>query len=109
MSLDFHLENDQGASLANFNITHNLNGMAEAAGIYGCLWRPEEQDPPIKTAAQCVPFLRAGLADLKAGPAKFRLFSAKNGWGTYEQFVPWVEKVLAACEANPDALVSASR
>jgi hypothetical protein len=109
MSLDFHLENDQGEPLAHFNITHNLNIMADEAGIYECLWRPEEQDPPITTAAQCVPLLQAGLTTLKAGPHKFRLLSAKNGWGTYEQFVPWVEEVLAACEANPDAFVSASR
>ena len=109
MSLDFHLENDQGESLAHFNITHNLNNMAHAAGIYECLWRPEEQAPPITKSSQCIAPLRAGLAALKANPEAFRPMSAANGWGTYEQFVPWVEKVLAVCEANPDAFVSASR
>lgn len=100
---------DIETTLASFNITHNLNEMAEHASIYGCLWRPEEQVPPIVTAAQVAARLRPGLAALKANPSKFRPLSASNGWGTYEQFVPWVEEVLAACEAHPDALVRASR
>ena len=65
--------------MADFNITHNLGKMAAEAGIYGCLWRPEEQDPPITTAAQCVPFLQTGLAALRARPDDFRLMSAANG------------------------------
>jgi hypothetical protein len=109
MSLNFFFTNDQGESLDDFNITHNLNKMAQAAGIYECLWRPEEQTPPITIAVQCIPILRDGLATLRGTPGIFRPMSAANGWGTYEQFVPWVEKVLAACEANPDALVRVSR
>jgi hypothetical protein len=126
MSLDFYLYEKREAqqcectcghkhltdvetTLESFNITHNLGNMAHAAGIYECLWRPEEQTPPITTAAQCIPILRDGLAVLRGTPGVFRPMSAANGWGTYEQFVPWVEKVLAACEANPNALVGASR
>lgn len=30
------------------NVTHNLNRMADAAGIYLPLWRPEEMTPPAK-------------------------------------------------------------
>ncbi len=100
---------DEETTLVSFNITHNLNNMAHAAGIYECLWRHDEQAPPITKSSQCIAPLRAGLAALKADPDAFRPMSATNGWGTYEQFVPWVEKVLAACEANPDALVRVSR
>ena len=101
-------EADHSEEVASFNITHNLCAMAQAAGIYGCLWHPEEQNPPITTAGQCVSPLRAGLAAMKADPQRFRPMSASNGWGTYEQFLPWLELVLAACEADTDALVSAS-
>lgn len=94
--------------LYSTNITHNLNSMAEAAGIYGCLWQPEECNPPITTAGQCIPFLEAGLILLRGDPHRFRKFDAKNGWGTYEQFVPWVERVLAACREHPMARVEAS-
>jgi hypothetical protein len=42
MSLDVRLEDENGRELYWFNITHNLNKMARKAGLYQCLWRPEE-------------------------------------------------------------------
>jgi hypothetical protein len=89
------------------NITHNLGEMAEAAGIYGCLWRPEEHG--ITKAGQLIEPLAAGLAALKADPERFEAHDAPNGWGTYRDFVPWVECYLEACRENPDADVRASR
>jgi hypothetical protein len=91
------------------NVTHNLGRMAEAAGIYGCLWRPEECDPPIVTAAQCIPILEGGLARLRKDRTTFVAYNDSNGWGTYQQFIPWIERVLAACREHPQALVRASR
>jgi hypothetical protein len=89
------------------NITHNLNKMAEKAGIYQHLWRPEELG--ITTAKQLIEPLTAGLEVLKAKPAYFKKFNSPNGWGMYEHFVPFVEKYLAACIEYPDALVFVSR
>lgn len=89
------------------NITHNLNGMAEEAGIYKHLWRPEEIG--ITKASELIEPLRAGLALMKADPPRFEKFNATNGWGLYKHFVPWIEEYLAACERNPDATVSVSR
>lgn len=42
MSLDVCLKGKNGETLYSRNITHNLGRMAQAAGIYECLWRPEE-------------------------------------------------------------------
>lgn len=89
------------------NITHNLVAMASEAGIYEHLWRPEEIG--ITKAAQLVDPLRAGLALMKSDPPRFEKHNAKNRWGIYEDFVPWVEQYLAACEANPTANVRVSR
>lgn len=89
------------------NITHNLNTMANAAGIYQALWRPEEIG--ITTAGQLVPLLRAGLGKLRADPEKFEALNPCNGWGSYDGFVPWVANYLDACEQYPDAEVSVSR
>lgn len=89
------------------NITHNLGEMAKAADIYNELWRPDENG--IEVAKQLIEPLFAGLGRLKADPEKFKVFNASNGWGLYENFVPFVEKYLAACIENPDAAVSASR
>lgn len=89
------------------NITHNLNKMADAAGIYDHIWRPEEIG--ITTAKELIEPLTKGLADFKARPEYYEEFSASNGWGTYEQFVPWVEKYLNACIEYPESTIHVSR
>lgn len=89
------------------NITHNLNTMADAAGIYEALWRPNEHGH--ERAKTLVPLLEAGLERLRSDPNHYRNYDAKNGWGTYEQFVPFVEKVLEACRAFPEARIRVSR
>lgn len=89
------------------NITHNLGSMAEAAGIYDCLWRPDEHG--ITHARQLIEPLREGLRLLRSDPERFKKHNAKNGWGTYEHFVPWVAEYLAACEEWPDAKVAVWR
>lgn len=89
------------------NITHNLGKMADAAGIYGIVWRPEENG--ITTAGQLIEPLEKAIADMKARPEYYEQFNSPNGWGTYENFVPWLDKYLAACKEYPDAEVEASR
>ena len=93
--------------VGDFNITHNLGGMADAAGIYKVLWRPEEIG--VTKAGQMTEALRLGLEKLRDDPVRYRECNASNGWGTYDQFVPWIEEVLAVCIAHPEAIVEASR
>lgn len=95
------------AEVYSANITHNLNRMAQEAGIYEALWRPEEVG--ITKAEQLIPLLRDGLAKLRERPEHYSQCNSPNGWGLYEDFVPWVARYLAACEAYPDADVSAWR
>ena len=89
------------------NITHNLFEMADAAGIYKALWRPEEECA--EYAHQIIPNLEMGLADLKSRPEYFEQFNAPNGWGMYEHFVPFVEAYLNACKEFPNAKIEVSR
>jgi len=90
------------------NITHNLNQMADAAGLYMCLWRPEEIG--ITRAEQLVEPLASGLKKLQDDPYGFEeKYSPSNGWGTYEGLVRFVSDYLDACKRYPNALVSASR
>ena len=89
------------------NITHNLGEMAQQAGIYKHLWRPE--DIGIAIARQLIEPLTYGLAVLESDPIYFRQFDAKNGWGTYANLVFFVTKYLDACKEYPDALVSVCR
>ena len=85
------------------NITHNLNTMAEEAGIYQHLWRPEEID--ITKSGQLIGPLRDGLGLLQSEPDRFKVFNPPNGWGNYEGLVRFVADYLAACERFPDANV----
>jgi hypothetical protein len=110
MSLDITLStiiDDPSTELFSANITHNLGEMADEAGIYNATWRPEESD--LNIASEIAPILRQGIDLLKSDPARFKLFDAANGWGTYDKFVPWLEKYLAACDENPNAYISVSR
>jgi len=89
------------------NITHNLSVMAREAGIYECLWRPEEIG--VTHARQLVQPLEEGLEKLKQDPVRFRSFNPENGWGNYEGLIRFVENYLNACKEYPDAEVSISR
>jgi len=118
MSLDFHLETGQicphcghqftgGDEIHSQNITHNLIGMATEAGIYDCLWHPE--DHQITMAGQLIKPLGRAIAQMRADPARFQKHNAPNGWGMYENFLPWLDRLLTACKENPGAMVRASR
>lgn len=91
-------------TLFSANITHNLTGMAEKAGIYEVLWRSEENG--ITKAAQLVEPLYQAILRMKVDPESYRALNAENSWGTYEQFLPWLERLYSACMANPNATVS---
>jgi hypothetical protein len=111
MSLDVYLsykvEEDETAEVYLANITHNLNKMAKEAGIYEYLWRPDEIG--VTHARQLIDPLEKGLKLLKSDPKRFTKFNSPNGWGMYENFVPFVEKYLEACKRYPGATVYASR
>ena len=97
---------DEGP-LFEANITHNLNKMAQEAGIYYELWRPDEIGAI--HAGDIIKPLEAGLDKLKSNPPRFEAFKPPNGWGSYKHFVPWVEAYLEACKENPRAFIRASR
>lgn len=107
MSLDVSLLMTQPTEVYASNITHNLGTMAEKAGIYYALWRPEERG--WKYARDIIQPLEKGLAKLKAKPDYYKKFDSPNGWGMYKHFVPFVEEYLAACKEYPDAEIEVSR
>ena len=118
MSLNFYLsiEFDTGGpepyhhELFSNNITSNLCKMADEAGIYTALWHPDDLsgDGSFPTAGELIPLLENGLKKLKEEPSYYRQFNSPNGWGTYDNFVPFVEKVLNACKQHPKATVETS-
>ena len=107
MSLDFSLLVTRPVEIFDINITHNLIMMASEAGIYECLWRPDENG--YEKARDIIPLLRKGLANLVDNPEHFKKFNPKNNWGNYDGFVKFVRKVLEACETEPEATIEVSR
>jgi len=119
---------EENEEVYSSNITHNLNKMADKAGIYESLWQPHrlkegyhtipkddheaewefEQSQTIK-ANEIIAPLERGLSDLKARPENFKKFNSPNGWGMYKHFIPFVEGYLKACKEYPDAIVEVSR
>lgn len=106
MSLDIYLEKQMLTTVYDANITHNLNTMAAEGGIYDLLWHPAESG--IKLAGQLIEPLEFAIAAMKEDPARFKKHNSPNGWGMYEHFLPWLEKLPEACRENPDATVRAS-
>lgn len=109
MSLDIYFSElpKEPVEVFSKNITHNLGTMADHAGIYKCLWRPDENG--ITHVHQIIEPLKSAIADMEANPEKYKPLSASNGWGTYEQFLPWLRELLAACEEHPNAEIRVSR
>lgn len=107
MSLTVALRNpgaEENCFLAN--ITRNLAKMADAAGLFESLWEPIEHG--MSKAKDLVEPLTIGLYALKTHPERFKQLNAANGWGTYDQFVPWVEEYIDACKNNPEAEIYVS-
>lgn len=103
MSLDVYLKKQ----IFRRNITHNLNVMADEAGIYQCLWGPEEID--IYSAGDLIEPLTKGLDLLKSDPDRFKKLNPSNGWGTYEGLVSFVEDYLRWCILFPECEIEVSR
>lgn len=107
MSLDITLRAVRPTTVFERNITHNLTEMADKAGIYKCIWRPEELG--ITKAGDLIILLETGLEKLKSDPEYYRTFNPPNGWGSYEGFVCAVGEYLQACKDNPDAEIGVWR
>ena len=107
MSLDVSLTKIAPCEVYSRNITHNLNTMAGAAGIYKHLWRPDELG--IAKAFQLIEPLEKGLGLILSDPERFKKFNPANGWGDYEGLVEFVQEYLNECRENPDCDVSVSR
>lgn len=107
MSLDVSLSAVRETTVFDANITHNLAKMAKEAGIYKLVWRPEEVG--VKQAGELIGPLTNAISLMKAEPARFKKHDAENGWGTYDDFLPWLEEYLEACKQNPDATIEVSR
>lgn len=115
MSLDFKLyalcdtggKEPRHHSVVDLNITHNLSTMADKAGIYDCLWRPDENE--ITRATDLISPLEAGIKKLESDPEKYKAMNPENGWGCREGLLLFAKHILESAKDNPSALISVCR
>jgi len=113
MSLDIDLIDNmcshcgRGECVYEANITHNLGKMAEALDIYSQVWHPEKNG--VLYASQLIQPLTDAIYKMKRAPKLYKQYDSPNGWGKYDNFLPWLEGLLAACKEHPNAVVRADR
>lgn len=100
-------EEEETDEVFHAKITHNLGKMANAAGIYEALWRPEEIQ--VTHAHQLLVPLAQGLLSLLENREKYEEYNPKNGWGNYDTLVAFVSNYLTACIQYPNATVKTDR
>ena len=126
VSYDMETFTPENEELYWANITHNLGKMADEAGIYEALWRPYRLHKNYKHfdiyedeidfeqsvniyAKDIVDIVEKGLKKLIDKPDYYAKFNSPNGWGTYENFVPWIERYLEALKEYPISKVLVDR
>lgn len=105
--IKFDSSEEETNTVFHSNITHNLNIMAENAGIYEHLWRPEELG--ITKAKELIEPLITGIKKLSKEPEYFQQFNPENGWGNYDNFIQFVTEYFVACVRYPDADIEVYR
>lgn len=126
VSYDMETFTPENEQLYWANITHNLGKMADEAGIYEALWRPYRLHKDYKHfdiyedeidfeqsvsiyAKDIIDIVETGLKKLIDKPDYYTKFNSPNGWGTYENFVPWIERYLQALKEYPESKVLVDR
>lgn len=104
MSLDISLVATVETEVVSRNITHNLSKMWWEAGIYDALYNSEG-----KTAKEILPILEEGLKKMIDSPRHFMQFDSPNGWGLYENAVPWLISLIAEFSKYPDGIIQVSK
>ena len=103
MSLDIWTVGEDDEILVSKNITHNLNKMWTVAGVYDALYHSDGVP-----AKEIIPELADGLERLKRDPYRFNPLSNPNGWGTYNQAVPWLEELIEELKGYPESIIHVS-
>lgn len=68
------------------NMTSNCNRMLIAACGVSMGWFHD------MACEKALPILRHAWREMKRDPARYRALEADNGWGTYDQFMPFLTR-----------------
>lgn len=105
---NIELQNNTTEYLFSANITHNMNKMADAVGLYEYLWDLKEKHPDMKPF-ELLPKLSRGLAKLDENKQDLLQFEPSNGWGSWDALVGFIAEIIQACVMYPYAEIEVSR
>lgn len=103
MSLDIWLTKLQPVDIFSANYTHNVIPMWKEAGVFEVLYESQG-----RKARDIVETLKKGVDHMRDNPAIFINLNPKNGWGSYETALPWLQNLVEQCLKNPDAEIHIS-
>lgn len=105
---NIELQNNTTEYLFSANITHNMNKMADAVGLYEYLWNLKEKHSDMKPI-ELLPKLSRGLAKLYKNKQDLLQFEPSNGWGSWDSFATFIAEIIKACIMYPHAEIEVSR
>lgn len=88
----------------SLNITANVNCMLNSAYRADC-WQTLLQQLSPRVAAVLT---MGAIIRMVENPSVFRQFDATNGWGTYDQVLPWLVSLKEGLLQNLEADISCS-
>lgn len=51
------------------------------------------------------PIIAKAVENMQKNPTKYKAMNPENGWGNYDGFLRYVEKLLKECRANPKCTI----
>jgi len=69
--------------------------------LYDLLWRPRE------SASNNLPLLEESMVLMKKDHIHLKKFNPSNKWGSYENLVLTLEKIIEACKEYPESMLQA--
>lgn len=107
MSYDIDVTVDHGdgytTTVYDGEITFNVRTMLVEAGLPDSLRSLDSL-----TAAEAQDQVYEAWKELRTRPSHYRPLQASNGWGTYDQLVPWIKELYIALRTHPRGVVHVS-
>ena len=87
--------------------------MSYTYNVYPMYRKAFSQDAGIRAldhrkGKDCIDWLDAAIADMKAKPEEYRKLNPPNGWGNYEGALEVLERLSTWCREVPEAVVVVS-
>lgn len=84
------------------NMTYNVAPMVVEASGVSFSWYDGI------SCAKALPLLRRTWQQMKRDPETYKRLEAWNGWGTYDQFMPYLTRLYAMVRLHPTGVIEVS-